>query len=46
MKCIFLEKTTTTKGIHTGGKFKQQGNIMIALTAVAEVKEKYWSKIK
>lgn len=39
-----LKKTTHNKGIHTSGKFKQQQNIMIALTAVAEVKEKYWSK--
>lgn len=46
MKCIFLEKTTHNKGIHTSGKFKLQQNIIIALTAVAELKEKYWSKNK
>lgn len=46
MKCIFLGKTTHNKGIHTSGKFKLQQHIIIALTAVAELKEKYWSKNK
>jgi len=46
VKCVFLTKATHNKGIHTSGKFKQQQNIMILWTAVAEVKEKYWSKNK
>lgn len=46
IKCVFLDKTTHNKGDRLSGKFKQQKNIMLALTVVAEVKEKYWIKNK